>query len=255
MSRVFNGSTQYLQDTSPVSNPPATYACWVNADSFNAGGGSLVTSSVDGSSHVYMGLWVGSAGNISAQYRTTSAYVGAWSTAAVSTGVWSHAAAVLAASNDQRAYLDGANKGTNASGSGNPGCDIVTVGCRKTNTTYNFQDGTILWPAIWNVALTDDEIVSLAAGAYPASIRPESLVFFTPLGGFDGDNDVDVISGSTLTAYNSPTWSDDGPGELSYPSQTLLTLGSGGGGGGGGGMSAANRMNVNCGSSVLWGTI
>jgi len=61
--------------------------------------------------------------------------------------------------------------------------------------------GTIAEPAIWNVALTDAEIASLAAGFTPDQIRPQSLQFYAPL----VRNLIDVRGGRTITNVGSAT--------------------------------------------------
>lgn len=226
MARSFNGTTDWLQLTStPVANPPATFACWFNPDSL---AWSVLNSSVGYSTaHWYMGLWMSDTGQVSAQYRTINGLFSATTTATASVGQWSHGAVVNAGSANHHAFIDGGDKTSTASGAGLANCNQIHIGARRTNAAYNYFDGKILWPAIWDVALTDGEIASLAAGAYPPDIRPDSLVFFHPLGGFDGQHDKSILTGADLTANGSPTWSDDGPGELAYPSQALLTLGSG----------------------------
>ncbi|MHC4316732.1 MAG: LamG domain-containing protein, partial [Planctomycetota bacterium] len=63
--------------------------------------------------------------------------------------------------------------------------------------------GKIAHGFIYNVVLTDAEILRLANGALPTEIRPESLVAYWPL----IDNDKDIIGGYDMTPENSPTWS------------------------------------------------
>ena len=63
------------------------------------------------------------------------------------------------------------------------------------------MDGQIAEAAIWNVALTDGEIASLAKGFKPTRIRPQSLVFYAPL----IRNLQDTRKGMALTNNNAAT--------------------------------------------------
>lgn len=66
------------------------------------------------------------------------------------------------------------------------------------------MNGLLAECAIWSVALTDDEINSLAKGFKPSRIRPQSLVFYAPL----VRAAIDVRQGLALTPVNSPTVAD-----------------------------------------------
>lgn len=249
MARQFNGSTQYLELAStPVANPPATFACWFNPDSL--AWSSLVSSVYYTSAHQYMGLWMSDTGQAYAIYRTTSGNYTTGTVGTASVGEWSHGVAVFSSTANRSVFIDGGSKASATDGVGLANTTRIHVAARRTNAAYNHFPGKVIWPAIWDVALTDEEVASLAAGAYPPDVRPGNLVFFHPLGGFDGENDKSILNGNDLTAYNSPTWSQDEPGGLFYPSSTLLTIGSGGGDSG---LSGAQKMGVNCGSSFLWG--
>lgn len=54
---------------------------------------------------------------------------------------------------------------------------------------------------MWNVALTDSENASLAAGFTPDQIRPQSLQFYAPL----VRDLIDVRGGRTITNVNNAT--------------------------------------------------
>lgn len=44
-----------------------------------------------------------------------------------------------------------------------------------------FHNGSIAEAAVWNIALSDDDVASLAAGYTPDQVRPQSLQFYAPL--------------------------------------------------------------------------
>jgi len=83
------------------------------------------------------------------------------------------------------------------------GTDVnrVSAGCIDRGTPVLFLNGSIAEAAIWNAALTDAEIASLAAGFTPDQIRPQSLQFYAPL----VRDLVDVRGGRTITNVNSAT--------------------------------------------------
>lgn len=146
-----------------------------------------------------------------------------------SVGNWYHVCGVAASSSSRTLYVDGTSVATNTSSVTPSSINSTLVGAYAdplATTQFHFN-GSVLWPAIWNVALTDDEVASLAAGAHPLTIRPESLVFFAPLGGLDPEHDRDIVGGLSLTATNSPTWSDDSPTGLIYPSQQIIGVSQG----------------------------
>lgn len=61
--------------------------------------------------------------------------------------------------------------------------------------------------AVWNVALTDEEMASLAAGCSPLRVRPSALVFYAPL----SPGVFDYRAGVTITNNNTSTVSADHP--------------------------------------------
>ena len=58
----------------------------------------------------------------------------------------------------------------------------MTIGSREFDNTQGiFFNGLIAEVGIWNIALTANEIASLAQGMTCDKIRPQNLVFYTPL--------------------------------------------------------------------------
>jgi hypothetical protein len=143
---------------------------------------------------------------------------------------WFHGCGVFAASDSRAVYIHGANKGTSSDDSFFGGATHTAVGTlyRNDNPAAHVT-GKLAWPAIWNVALTDAEVASLAAGAYPPTIRPGSLVSFWPLGGFDthetdGGIARDIWGGFDMAALSDATGPgvSDHPGGLIYPGMPAM---------------------------------
>jgi hypothetical protein len=127
---------------------------------------------------------------------------------------WQHACAVCAAANDRVVFLDGGGKGTGTGTNTPTGLDTFGVGARIEVTPGDFMSGRIAWATIWNVALTDAQVLQLAQGMHPLLMRRQSIVGCWPLG--MGSPDVDVSGGvHNLTLVNTPTIGDNprlGPG-------------------------------------------
>ena len=81
--------------------------------------------------------------------------------------------------------------------------DSVVIGARWNNSLL-FHSGSAAEVGIWNVALTADEIASLAKGMTCDKIRPQSLVFYAPL----VRDLIDAKGGLTITNNNGATVAD-----------------------------------------------
>jgi hypothetical protein len=231
MARVFaSSSSEYLRTTSTavVSDHPFSMACWFKPVATNQNYVLMLTLQY-GTGDLY-GL---SARGASSPYTLVaqSLYSGQFSTAAASTsysaGVWSHACGVWTSDTSRSVYLNGGNKGTNSDNRPITSVTAFAIGSNGRASPGSFLDGSILWPAVWDVALTDDEAAMLAAGINPLLVRPESLIFFAPLGNLDPEIDQDLVGGVSFTEYGTPTWSDDSPAGLIYPSQQIIGVSQG----------------------------
>lgn len=121
---------------------------------------------------------------------------------------WHHALAVEAATNDRRVYLDGGGKGTNSASSIPAGLDRISIGVDGKLTPVNFMGGDIGYVAIWNIALTDEDAVSLANGLDPRKLKPDNLVYFVPMNGQSPE--LDIIGKFNMTVTGA-TKSEEPP--------------------------------------------
>lgn len=251
MARDLNGSSHYLSRNAALATTvPFTFACWINPD---ATSDEVVFSlGISSDTSEYSSLMIRNAdakllaASIDAGSASTASNV---STNAVSTGVWSHVGGVWTNFNNGagtgiRAYLNGAVGSSvgvqNATPEGT--YNQTAVGALWRTTASGFFDGRIADAAFWNVGLTADEMASLAAGASPLSIRPQSLVAYWPLLARATDEE-DWVGGNTLT-NNSAAASDEYPPLIRRRRQTNFMI-AGGSGGGGGGFQAAWARNRN----------
>lgn len=94
---------------------------------------------------------------------------------------WFHMVGVYASAADHRVYLDGGNKGTDTTSQTPAGLNRTSIGIRDESSPVSpwaaGGRGFIVWPAYWNIALSDGEALALAQGCPPWLIRPANLVF------------------------------------------------------------------------------
>jgi hypothetical protein len=184
MARLFNdAANDYLQNTNAVvSGVPLTMACWFNTDDLAIDQTIMgLFPSVGGSN--YFRLWLDAAANHVNADATDFANgnTQATTTTSYAANSWYHAAGVYAASNDKRAFLNGGGKGTDATDVTPVGIDRTEIGRLGSHGGIQYTSGLIGEVAIWNVALTDDEIAILAEGVCPVFVRPGSLISYWSL--------------------------------------------------------------------------
>lgn len=105
--------------------------------------------------------------------------------------------------NDRDCILNGviASLGTHSINFTVVSLDRVTLGKRDSTSNDQPFNGVIFYAAIWNVALSDDEVVALGTfAAPPPLIRPSALQCYWPnLGRSDGSTIIDILGRCPLT--------------------------------------------------------
>jgi len=115
--------------------------------------------------------------------------------------------------------MDGGSKITNATSKTPASLDRFSVGRSGDLSPTYYWSGDVCWVAVWNKALSDANMVSLAAGAWPQTIEVANLVAVYPFGLPGANDDTDYLGTYDLTAYSAgagPNFSDNPPG-LIYP--------------------------------------
>ena len=196
-------SSQYLSMTSsPVSGPPLTMACWFNADQVTTSD-YLVT--VSSATNQYFGLVIlgAIAGDPVGAFDFNVGLIGASTTAGYTAGTWTHAAGVWSSLSNRTAYINGGNSATNTNTQTSFTLTRSQIAA-LAGVSLNRMNGLIAEVGIWNAALTDAEIASLAKGMTCDKIRPQSLVFYAPL----VRELIDQKGGLTITNNNAATVAD-----------------------------------------------
>jgi len=210
MARLFNRAAQeYLENTSFAAlAEPLTLAAWFYSD--NATAFQMILGVGDDSAD--KDWTIQAAGNIAGDPIYAQSFTGgtpseAVTTTGYSTNTWHHACGLFIAANSRAAFIDGGSKGTNAGNQVVNGIDTVRIGT-AADQTIGYFSGRIAEAAVWDVALADEEVASLAKGYSPLLIRPQSLIAYWPL---VRDEDQDRVGGFDLTAINTPSIAPHSP--------------------------------------------
>lgn len=210
MAYSFNGSNQYLSLNSALlqENSPITISVWsyvTTLDTLRAlfciGQGSptvghreaILISVANRFQFLQRGIIGGVTSQAIAQTPTNT----------VATNVWQHIAGTSSSLSDRSIYENGVLSATNTTTITSFNTFTRTdIGANNTGGGFTwYYDGSLAEIGVWNVVLTQDEIYSLSQGFPCNKIRPQSLVFYTPL----IRNLRDLKANNAITNNNSAT--------------------------------------------------
>lgn len=210
MARDFPTSAFFSSSSPPVTAAPFTMACWFNAD--NLAVRNIIQSLGDvtsGTSYWAMSADGLGAGDPFGVFIEQGGQLFVSSGVAFSAGVWHHGCFVEASATDHRAFLDG-TKGTDATSKAPATTNTYRIGRIVHNSSSQNMDGRIAWATVWDVALTDAEVASLAARVHPFQVRPQNIVSFVPIWGVTSP-EPDFVSGGSMTPTGTATKADSIP--------------------------------------------
>lgn len=230
MARLFDDASSHAitTTTTPVTDVPLSMACWFNSNDVTASQTLLSIGDTAANAHHFSLLVEVDGGSDLLRVFTDGSSFGAANSAIeYLADTWQHACGVWAASDDRSVYLDGGNKGTDATDATVSSLDALGIGVRRRLASSAFMSGLIAEAAIWNIALTDEEVAILAAGYSPLFVRPQNLVFYAPL----IREILDVVGGVTLTNVSStvgdhPRMIYPAPPHIWTPSAAVAALAS-----------------------------
>lgn len=217
MSILLDGTNDYLgrADTCGVTAYPFTFACWIKADTYS---NQTPMSFGDTDAASFERIYIRDPADNDVLIYSLNAGTGEWqNTAQYTTGTWHHVCAVFAANNDRRIFIDGENKATTSDVLAiSAALDNFCIGITHRDNGYIHPfDGRIAEAAIWDVALSDANVLSLGNGATPSGIDSGNLVSYWSL----FDDGVDSTASNDLTAYNGASY-DTGD----HPTMGVLTI-------------------------------
>jgi len=225
-SLSFDGNDDYVNvgNTSSLTiSGDITVSAWVYFDDFNTTLPNVISKITDGSNVSYgiekksqqdkLSFWIGDGTD----------FVDAIS-GVLSATTWYHVVGTNDGTNS-KIYINGALAGTAAQGNpAGPTGDLKIGLCSTQSQSYRYWDGLIDEVAIWNDALTADEITALynSGNGLDASSNSGNYSSSSNLQGYWKFNEG---SGTTLTDQTSngnngtisgATWSTDTPGFVTY---------------------------------------
>lgn len=214
MAREFNGSSQYLlRSASVVTAVPFTIHAWFRTTTTSGTATILAMNAEDASFH---GWFFGRSGTnlIIEVYGTEGSTSLVTNTNPISTNTWHAGTLVTPANNDRRLYVDGGNKRTHPIPSARTptGVQNAVIGAYKSGaggaTLGGYWSGDLAEVAIWNVALSDAEVLDLYSGGTggigksPALVQSANLVAYWKL--LAADSNIDYAGANDMTAVGSP---------------------------------------------------
>ncbi len=204
MSRLCDDATpDYFQtDTAVLTAAPFSVGAWFNTNDSGVNQAIAFLGDKDETEHAWKLLF--RLGSLQWFIQAGGSAAVATATLDPSINVWHHALAVEASTTSRAVYLDGGNKGTNASTRDVQGADRTAVGREADSVPSREFSGLLAHIAWWNVALTDSEVASLGAGVSPLNIRRDNLVSYVPLNGVHSP-ETDVVGGVDLTVFGTPS--------------------------------------------------
>lgn len=156
---------------------PVTLAAWFKPSTVT---GQKCAGSVNTALGPFKSLQIGLASGAARAAAYDGAFVSA-TTSSPASGSWHHIAGVFTSNSSRHVILNGGGKVTNTSTQTSYTYESSLIGVAGGSYNAEAFSGDIAEFGVWDVALTDDEIVSLSKGASPLGVRSGNLIFFAPL--------------------------------------------------------------------------
>jgi len=195
MSRQINADPSYLTVSSPVVTAyPFTAIAWFLPNTISTN--HQLFSISDTAAFVnYFGMGYFSTNVLQGFANAGSGQQNADTTNAANLNEWNMAAIVFLSATNRRVILnaDFANEGSSTTNTTPAGLDNTSIGALVgSSVTASNIDYLTAHVAVWDVALTDDEVTALNRGAFPHEVRPSSLLAHWPLW---GNHDPEIVFG------------------------------------------------------------
>lgn len=190
MARTFTSTSYAEVNTAAITAYPFTMACWFRPGNVTTESPLMFVGDKDAASFFCAlharGQEAGDpVAALAHNYGGATVPYAVTSTSYVASS-WQHACGVWTSASSRAAYLNGGGKGTNTTATNAMSAhDRTSIGRYGDSTPLALTANCdIAEAAIWDVALTDDEVAQLGRGYAPLMVRPSSLVFYAPLVGY-----------------------------------------------------------------------
>jgi hypothetical protein len=202
MAVSLNGTSQYLQSTgTTITGHPLSWSGWFYFNSLSRFDTLLVIRS--SSTFVGFDLRKQTSNKVDANIYNGSD-IFARSTSDMTAGTWIHIGAVYASTTSRKIYINGTLEATSTTSAGvDGGANRIVLGAFVGGGGP--LSGRIAQVGMWNSALSDANMVSLAGGALPSAIAAANLQNYYKLVS-DG---TDTQGNNNLTVVGSPTFVSD----------------------------------------------
>ena len=209
MARLFNGTSELLSTTSiPDGSLPMTFGAWVYMTDVSSV--QTVFCLADASSNNVFERLQLSGSTLRLRSNDGGSARNVISSGTMSAGTWQHCVAVVAGAATRTVYIDGANAVTGTN-SFSPALARMALGATiRSSASQHFLAGRIADAFFYDVALSDDEVAALAAGASPRLVRPGNLLGYWPLWGI-ASPETDYMGNTSMALTGSPSAADGPP--------------------------------------------
>lgn len=203
MARGLFSSANNFSTSSVITSYPFTFACWFRTSDVNTGETMVNMTELASGDWFDLALAAGGAVRANATDFGTGSGVADTSSVAANNS-WHHACGVFQAANSRSAYIDGSSKVTSAVNvnANIGGVDEIQVGWFRSVIGSSLHH--IAEVGIWSVALSDEEVASLAEGYSCNLIRSQNLIHHMPLIRNSQDLRGDLVENGTVGVTNHP---------------------------------------------------
>jgi hypothetical protein len=207
MARTFNGSSQYLSESSTLlTNEPIDIVIFGNADIATAAI-CAVGFGNNGANGQFAAYFRGDIASdpVEANKQNDAATTGTGRTSSGFTaGAWAVLGVSFISDTSRAAFFNGASKGTDTTNVSDPTPDFISIGALRRNAISGYFDGSLAEAYVLDVNMTDAQHALAGKGISPFWLVPgKNVRAWYPL---QGNNENRVRNGyPNLTATGSPT--------------------------------------------------